>query len=255
MSQKIGTDLTQKELHLKMAIDLSHELRTPLGGIVGMNELLLSSELDTDQRQFSETIHDSAKSMLQLLNDLVELAKLDAEKLIVQPQPTHLQTMLDECSFALRKSLKAHNIQLKISIASGVPDKITTDENCLRQAIIAVVAGATKYVESGTITLDVRPGANGGASDGASGGANDGASGSASNGANNSGNTFTITLPPNTVNRNGQPLFSVITNEGDPVLRFDSTWVRLSIAQRILKLLNASASISGNTLEFTIPST
>lgn len=232
MSQKTDDNLTQRELRLKMAIDIAHELRTPLGGIVGMNELLLSSDLDSDQKQFAETIHDSAKSMLQLLTDFVELAKLDADKVVAHAQPTHLQTLLNECAYATKKLLKAHNIELQISLAPEMQESITTDENCLRQTIISILSGATKYVESGLITIDIKP---------------------CSHNSIESGASFTITLPPDTVNRNGQPLFSVIESEDVPVLRFDSTWLRLSIAQHLLKLLKAFVSVSGNTLEFSIP--
>ncbi len=229
MSQNSADELTQSELRLKMAIDIAHELRTPLGGIVGMNELLLTSELDPDQKQFSETIHDSAKSMLLLLTDFVELARLDAGKIVAKPEPFHLQTLIDECLFGLRKLLKSHNIELKVSIDANVPDKITADENCLRNTIISIVVGATKYVESGTITIDAKSSAD------------------------NKMTLFTVMLPPNTVNRNGQPLFTIMASDDAPVLRYDSTWVRLSIAQRLLKLLKATISVSGNTLEFSIP--
>lgn len=233
MTQKIDENLTEREIRLKMVVDIAHELRTPLGGIVGMNELLLSSQLDPEQKQFSETIHDSAKSMLQLLNDFVELAKLDAEKVVIRCAPTHLQTLLDECSYALRKLLKSHNIELNIVFSEGLPDTIGTDENCLRQTIISIVTGATKYVESGTIRIDIA---------------------AAAHNAKKSGISFKITLPPNTVNRNGQPLFTVIASENSPVLRFDSTWLRLSIAQHLLNLLQATVSIQDNTMEFVIQS-
>lgn len=229
MSQHSTDELAQRELRLKMAIDIAHELRTPLGGIVGMNELLLTSELDSDQKQFSETIHDSAKSMLQLLTDFVELARLDAGKINAQPTSFHLQTLMDECSYGLKKLLKSHNIEMKVSIAQDVQANIVADEHCLRSTIIAIVSGATKYVESGVITIDVKPAQD------------------------KSGVSITVTLPPMTVNRNGQPLFTIMASEDAPVLRYDSTWVRLSIVQRLLKLLNASTTISGNTLEFTIP--
>ncbi len=229
MSQNSADEVTQHELRLKMAIDIAHELRTPLGGIVGMNELLLTSELDSDQKQFSETIHDSAKSMLQLLTDFVDLARLDAGKVIAQPSSFHLQTLVDECLYGLRRLLKSHNIELKVSIDPSIPANITADENSLRNSIIAIVSGATKYVESGIITIDIKPSQD------------------------KSKVSFTVTLPPKTVNRNGQPLFLIMESEDAPVLRYDSTWVRLSVAQRLLKLLNASTVVSGNTLEFTLP--
>lgn len=228
MSQNSSDELAQRELRLKMAIDISHELRTPLGGIVGMNELLLTSALDSDQKLFSETIQESAKSMLQLLNDFVELARLDAGKIVANPVAFPLRTLLDECSYATRKLLKLHNIELKVSIDSNVPEKVTIDENCLRNTLIAIIVGATKYVESGTITIDAKLADNGSVA-------------------------FTVTLPPNTVNRNGQPLFSIMASDDAAVLRYDSTWVRLSIAQRLMKLLNASTVIEGNVLQFNIP--
>jgi signal transduction histidine kinase len=231
MSQQSDDDLTKQELRLKMATEMAHEFRTPLGGIIGINELLLTSQLDSEQMQFAETINDSAKIMLQLLTDLVELARLDANKITLKSALFNPQSILDECAFALRKFLRLHNIELTISVAADLPDLIPGDAACLQQALTSIIVGSSKFIESGVISLDATPGA---ASD------------------DQKAICFTIILPPNTVNRNHEPIFTQLAKPEAPVQRFDSTWMRLSIAQKLLMIMNALVEVSGNTLQFTI---
>lgn len=230
MSQKVEETVLDGELLFKMATDMAHELRTPLGGIIGMNELLLTSELDSEQKLFSETVNDSAKSMLQLLTDFVELARLRANKVVAQPAPFQLDVVLDEVAYALKRFLKLNQIELKINFADSAPKKMVNDETCFRQAITAIVTGSAKFIESGVIAIDIA----GGGSDSAH---------------------VTITLPSNTVNRNGQPLFTQLAHPNAPIQRYDATWLRLSIAQKLLELLSAKYSVDGNCLEFELPQT
>jgi signal transduction histidine kinase len=229
MSQNSGNQ-TELELKYKMATEIAHELRTPLGGILGINELLLSSRLDPDQKLLSETINDSAKIMLQLLTDFVDLARLDAGKVVLKNSSFNLDSTIEECALALRKFLAMHSIDLKISVDAKVPELITGDAASLQQILRSIILGASKFIESGTISIDAR----------------------LENEKNSETVCFTVVLPPNTVNRNNQAIFTQLADEDTPVQRFDSTWLRLRIAHSLLQLMNASIQVSGNTLTFMI---
>jgi signal transduction histidine kinase len=230
MSQNSGNNAEQ-ELRYKMATEIAHELRTPLGGILGINELLLSSQLDPDQKLFSETINDSAKIMLQLLTDVVELARLDAGKVVLKNASFNLENTIEECAFALRKFLKIHSIDLKISVDAKMSELVTGDAASLQQILTSIILGASKFIESGTISIDVK---------------------TEDSPENSETVCFTVALPPNTVNRNSEAIFTQMATEDLPVQRFDSTWLRLRIAQNLLKMMDASIQVSGNTLRFTI---
>ncbi len=229
MSQNSGNQ-AERELKYKMATEIAHELRTPLGGILGINELLLSSRLDPDQKLLSETITESTKIMLQLLTDVVELARLDAGKVVLKNSSFNVGSTIEECAFALRKFLAIHSIDLKISVDAKVPELITGDAASLQQILTSLILGASKFIESGTISIDA----------------------GIEDGENSKKVCFTVVLPPNTVNRNSEAIFTQLADEDTPVKRFDSTWLRLRIAHSLLKLMNASIQVSENTLQFAI---
>lgn len=230
MSDSSYDNEAMRELKFKMATELAHELRTPLGGIIGINELMMMSELNPEQKQFADTIQDSAKSMLQLLTDAVELARLEAEKVAPKLAPFNPRTTLEECKFMLRKYLKVRQIELQIK-EDQLPESVNGDSQLLLQVLTSIVLAASKYVESGVIELDVHSGAKSTETEEIQ---------------------FKFTLPPNTVNRSGQPVFAQFVNESDPISRFDATWLRLTIAQKILGLMHAKTSAVGNCLTVKI---
>ncbi len=231
MTEEHGNQPTEQELRSRIITDMAHELRTPLGGILGINELLMASPLDPEQKDYAETVHHSAKSMLHLLTDIVELSRLDGANVTLEPSSFNLESIFEECAFMLRKHLALHSIELKTSIDPNVPSLLTGDTNRLRQIFTSLILGATKFIESGSLSLQAK---------------RDDSSEQIES------VIFTIQLPPNTVNRNGEPMFTQLANENAPVQRYDSTWLRLRIAHILLKLMSASIKVSGNTLQFTI---
>jgi PAS domain S-box-containing protein len=132
---------------------MSHEIRTPLNGIIGMAELLLTTAPTPQQRQYLEMLLQSANSLLRLLNDVLDLSKIEAGKLdleCIEFDP--LITFYDALqSVALRASEKG--LRLSCDVSEDIPSPLLGDPGRLGQVLVNLVANAVKFTERGTVTL------------------------------------------------------------------------------------------------------
>jgi polar amino acid transport system substrate-binding protein len=136
---------------------MSHELRTPLNAIIGFTGTLLMKlpgPLNTDQDKQLRTVQTSAKHLLALINDLLDLAKIDAGKVQLHREPTACRTVIEEAVAALRPSAEAKGLALTFSpVADEV--LVQTDRRALSQIVINLVNNAIKFTESGSVRLQV----------------------------------------------------------------------------------------------------
>ncbi len=135
--------------------NMSHELRTPLNGIIGMTHFTLESKLTTEQRQQLNTIDASAKTLLSLLNDILDVSKVEAGRLVLEESDFDLQALVDTTTEMHAISAYEKGIELMASVENDVPTALRGDEERLRQVIVNMLGNALKFTEEGEVELQV----------------------------------------------------------------------------------------------------
>ncbi|MFC1749015.1 response regulator [Pseudomonadota bacterium] len=135
--------------------NMSHELRTPLNGIIGMTRFTLDSPLSSEQRQQLETIDASAKALMSLLNDILDVSKIEAGKLELEEIPFDLQTLVESTIELHAINAFDKGVELISSLDPTVPVHLLGDPKRLRQVMINLLGNALKFTESGEIELHV----------------------------------------------------------------------------------------------------
>ena len=132
---------------------ISHDIRTPMNGVLGMTALLLRTELDSEQRRYTETIETSGNIVLQLVEDLLDIAKIEAGKLELESQPFCLRALLEEVASTLALKAQGKGLELISSVAPMLSQRLIGDATRLKQILVNLVANAVKFTERGEVEL------------------------------------------------------------------------------------------------------
>jgi len=141
--------------------NMSHEIRTPFHGMLGMMSLLQDTPLSTQQAGFLTTAKDSANHLLAILNDILDISKLESGNLQVAPQPLDLVAMLGQVDALMRVQAHAKGLQLQVSIAPDVPPWVSADATRLKQILFNLLSNALKFSNAGMVSLAVTRHADG----------------------------------------------------------------------------------------------
>ncbi len=133
---------------------MSHELRTPLNGILGYTQILARDRtLNSTQNNSIQIIHESGTHLLTLINDVLDLAKIEARRLDLNPEPVHLESFLHGIEGIMKMRAEQKNILFKYKAMSSLPAGIEADEKRLRQVLLNLLGNSVKFTEKGHVYL------------------------------------------------------------------------------------------------------
>ncbi len=140
----------------KFLANMSHEIRTPLNAILGFTGLLQRKNLDQDSQKFVQTIQKSGENLLTIINDVLDLSKIEAGMMRIESAPFSLYALVNSVETMFRQKSAEKNIDFHFSIAENIPDTLEGDANRLTQILVNLIGNSIKFTEEGNIVTNFR---------------------------------------------------------------------------------------------------
>lgn len=155
---KTEIELAEETANIKQQFlaNMSHEIRTPMTGIIGMIDFILQTPLNKDQLEYIHTIKNSSKNLMSIVNDVLNLSKIEAGKLELYPKPFETRTMIRDIVNLYKFKANEKGLAFSYQYDKTIPIYINADENRLKQVVSNLVSNAIKYTEKGSVILKMR---------------------------------------------------------------------------------------------------
>ena len=148
---KEASDLAQNSLRAKenFLANMSHEIRTPMNGIIGMIDLIAETKLNAEQREYIRTVKSSSETLLHILNDILDISKIEAGKMQLYKTPVDISNVLYKISSLFKAQVDKKDIQLTVKLSDDVPRHILIDETRILQVLSNLCSNAIKFTNEG----------------------------------------------------------------------------------------------------------
>ena len=153
----IGRQEAQEASRIKSEFlaNVSHEIRTPLNGILGFTEVLARTHLSDQQTEYLTTIHNSAEDLLKILNDILDLSKIDAGKLIIERTAFNLRSLVEDVLLMLAPTAYNKGIELNLLMYTDVPIRALGDPLRIKQVLLNLLSNALKFTHRGSVNIRI----------------------------------------------------------------------------------------------------
>jgi two-component system, sensor histidine kinase len=135
--------------------NVSHDLRTPMNGVIGMLDIALDHDLSEEVREQLQTAHRCACSLLTLLNDILDMSKIEAGRMTLEKIPFDLRILLEDCIKSQQPKAAENRVELRSEVSPDVPEQVAGDPLRIRQILWNLIGNAVKFTEDGTVTVSV----------------------------------------------------------------------------------------------------
>lgn len=133
--------------------NMSHEIRTPINAIIGFSEIMEKTNITKEQSDYLRSIKTGSKALLSLINDILDLSKIEAGRLEIQPEPLNLRALIDEVCNIFKPNINEKGLVLKINISKDLPSSILLDETRIKQTLFNLIGNAIKFTQTGWIEV------------------------------------------------------------------------------------------------------
>lgn len=220
---------------------MSHEIRTPMNAILGFSEILLNTAENDQNKTYLNAVLSSGKTLLALINDILDLSKIEAGQLEINEEPVDLKIVFQEISQVFLPKVDEKQLYLQINLPDGLPDRMVLDDVRLRQILFNIIGNAVKFTHEGGVKVNVTFSEAEGA-----GGFIDLSISVADTG---------IGIPEGAIRKIFQSFFQV---EGSNTRKYDGTGLGLAISQKLVQIMGGRLQVEskvgeGSTFTIVLP--